>query len=478
MYISALPLIEPSTLCRVSHNVLLFPKLKCYCFTSKLMVAFYLLQPVQLLQLERETRELKEPRIKDRPHSIAVLHELDYSNNDQSTLPTPEQKLREISRSQPVTLVPIDVTGSSFNRMCDYRTSIRSINTQYEVLEEGTKSLRKKRHRRQTLSGMPGFVFDEISTDYFKVGSLRTRSVSRERWERPRSMVNDSLTSNSSTTPGRRARSRERKRHQRGHPPEQRDDSPVSKSCSLRRSFKSLFKGGRSRSQDLWAEGRPRSPGPPMIDLNVPLRRSRSLPRSLKSVMRDTSSFRLNSRRSASTEGRLDGWTEEELTERDIPWVRGKPPAAPARAIKAPRIPRSRSQTMTRRRSAYHQVDSSDDSSTTAGPARPHSLRTSLSQGQLRAPIPVCMPTTPTSTESLADTTQHRMNIPAGGAAWEPFASVRLRTPKGGPPDDRQSSSGTLASRVGRLLDYTILCRLVATSFVLDFWPTIISLGK
>ena len=389
-----------------------------------------MLQPVQVVQFEREKRKLKEPKVSPRPHSIGALTELDIYSNASSSLPTPEERLREISRSQPITLVPIDVTGSSFNRMCDYRSSTRSINNEYEA---ESRTVRRKR-RRQTLSGIPGFVFDEISNGSFKVGSLRTRSVSRERWERPHSMAIESYPGS-----GRRGRSRERKRDKAG---ENRDDSPVSKTCSLRRSFRSLFQ--RSRSRDLWAEGRPRSPGPPMIDLNVPLRRSRSLPRSLKSVMRDPG-IKLGpgaAARSASTEGRLDGWTEEELDERQIPWVKGKPPAPP-RAARTARLPRSRSQVVTSRRVSSY-VDTSDDSST--GHPRSHALRASLSHSHLRVPIPVSMPTTPSS-ESLTSAatidSQNRMNIPAGGAAWGPFASVKLRQhAKGTPVDDRQSSSG------------------------------------
>lgn len=75
--------------------------------------------------------------------------------------------------------------------------------------------------------------------------------------------------------------------------------------------MKSLFKGDRekSKSTDLWVQGRPESPGPTMVELDYPLRRSKSLPRSLKSISKSIT--KLISSRSASTEGRLDTKHEE-----------------------------------------------------------------------------------------------------------------------------------------------------------------------
>ena len=87
---------------------------------------------------------------------------------------------------------------------------------------------------------------------------------------------------------------------------EEKTNGGLARSCSLRRSMRSLFKGApdkeKSQSMDLWADGRPKSPGPFMVDVSG--RRSRSLPRSLKSVKQSVSKFMKN--RSSSTEGRLD----------------------------------------------------------------------------------------------------------------------------------------------------------------------------
>lgn len=85
------------------------------------------------------------------------------------------------------------------------------------------------------------------------------------------------------------------------------EKSNASRSCSLRRSMRSLFRAisdkDKSKSVDLWVDGRPPSPGPPIVDLRPP-KRSKSLPRSLRNVRNTVS--KLVKSRSSSTEGRLD----------------------------------------------------------------------------------------------------------------------------------------------------------------------------
>ena len=207
--------------------------------------------------------------------------------------------MRELSRSQPVTLIPIDTT--SFSRQCEQRQSQRSLSAEY-VPDVGTGSMRRsKRHRRQrpkTVAGLPleGSIVRPADTSHL-------RSLSRERWERPHSMID------AYHAPRQSRRSAERRRDIYDNDPE---ESNLARSCSLRRSLKSLFKGSRSKSGDLWVEGRPVSPGPPIVDLtsNYPtVKRSRSLPRTLKSAFH-RSMTRLTSR-SASTEGRLDSCNDE-----------------------------------------------------------------------------------------------------------------------------------------------------------------------
>ena len=357
-----------------------------------------------------------------------MFNELDISNNkDVSLLPTPEEKQREMSRSQPVTLVPIDITGHAFQRHCEHRASIRSSDRVY-VKEEGTlsRSAKKRARRRQTISGIPGHIYDEVVNGYSTIGSIssRTRSASRDRWERPKSIAIEEYVPGKDKergrSPGRRSRSTEKKLKVS----REKEDSPISRSCSLRRSFKSLFKGKRSKSSDLWAEGRPESPDPFVVDFGGTLRRTRSLPRSLKSV-RDPSGRLHNQQgsRSASAEGILECWSEEE--ERvESPPVKGKPPRprGPTTPSNFLRIRRSQSQGSSLRASQYME----------GRLERPQSLDLTPPQA-----IPVATPTTPSCPSS-------GMNILPGQPAWAAFAAdVRLRERSGDKGrEDRQSSSG------------------------------------
>ena len=125
--------------------------------------------------LEREAKTV--PNYRRRPHSIGAASDLEFFKRT-PPLPTPEDRVRELSRSQPSDLVPIDITGNSFDRMCEFRQSLKSASNEFV---DGKKSKRKR--RSQTISGIPGYIQDELSKgDYheFKVIS-RSRTTSKER---------------------------------------------------------------------------------------------------------------------------------------------------------------------------------------------------------------------------------------------------------------------------------------------------------
>ena len=279
-------------------------------------------------------RKSRSPR-KARPRSLPALTELDvFANVPEIPLPTPEEKLRELSRSQPVTLVPIDTTA--FSRISENSESQRSLSREY--LDDGTTSISRRRQRnhrrRQTVAVLPSHVSSAEGSIVRKREPVPFRSMSRERWERgrPHSMAaldSYTLSSSSSTRQSRRRskervaagsssyRSRSRDLLYDDYDPE---ETNLARSCSLRRSLKSLFKGSRSKSGDLWVEGRPVSPGPPVVNLSSNmsnLKRSRSLPRSLKSMFRNSVGRLVSSSRSASTEGRLDSCDYDQEEEVD-----------------------------------------------------------------------------------------------------------------------------------------------------------------
>lgn len=388
--------------------------------------------------VERPPKRLHQPR--KRPHSFSTLSDLDISpQTDDKHLPTPDELLRDLSKSQPVTLVSIDVSGSTFQRQCEQRSSQRSLGRDYVELDTSSRSLKRRKKRRQTICGVPGIAFDNKATSYVAIPPIRTRSISRERWDYARAGYVEYYAPKVERTE-RRSRSRERKDRLSG---EFREESPDLSSCSLRRSFRSLFRSrSHSKSRELWVEGRPASPGPSKVDLKGTLRRCRSLPRTLSFLgkCKDTPSFQRMESRSASTEGRLDAWVERDNREEImVTPLSSKPPKPPIpMGGSLPRIRRTHSQQMTGRMNTF--LD-----------GRPMSLADLHNRSQ---PVAVPMPASfsSESATSLASNEQsHRqLNIVPGQPAWAAFAAdVRLRKHDGEKGhDDRQSSSGKCILRV------------------------------
>ena len=189
---------------------------------------------------------------------------------------------------------------------------------------------------------------------------------------------------------------------------------------------------------------------PPIIDLELPLRRSRSLPRSLRGLFRG-SIPRLTSSRAASTEGRLDVWDRDDEDSRMLSDVsstlektpvQGKPPKAPGRspAGRFPSIRKSKSyHTGIGAALSGNYLDTDPTNLNTTG--RPLSM---VLDG-IRQPISVRTPVTPaganvTSEKEKSIMAKMRMNIPPWATSFAD--DVRLRQHENLAKDDRQSSSG------------------------------------
>lgn len=241
----------------------------------------------------RKPKELPEP--KPRPHSFpSALTELDIDTNSRlKALPTPEEKLHTMSKSQPASLVAIDVSGTSFERLCEYRVSLRNVQ-QPEYGSVDRRSMRKKRHRRKTMSGVPGVAFDEVNVSVPCL--FGPNAPSGDRYQRPCSIAFDHYAP--------RAVSQQVLHHGSGRSMAEPERPSLKRSSSFRKSLRSLFRGSRSKSTTLWVENRPQSPGPPVVDLHIapPVRRSRSvsLTKSLRSV--GESFHKFISSRSVSTD--------------------------------------------------------------------------------------------------------------------------------------------------------------------------------
>ena len=181
------------------------------------------------------------------------------------------------------------------------------------------------------------------------------------------------------------------------------EKSSLARSCSLRRSMKSLFKSSdkeKSKSIDLWADGRPKSPGPPMVDLRQ--KRSRSLPRALNSVKNSVSKLVARSR-CASAEGLLDDGDNDGAKSRKNKDKQLEPSEFVTHVAK--RKPRGLLRSMTKRisKSQTHlqtvAVNKPMPKSMSASQnIRPQSLDVRFDAA--RCPIPVSSPTTPQSADT------------------------------------------------------------------------------
>ena len=334
-------------------------------------------------------------------------------------------------------LIPIDVSGHSFQRLCEHRNSQRNLNRDYVDLDISTKSIKRRVKRRQTVCGVPGIKFDENASNYVTIRPHRTRSVSRDRWDMCRLGYIEDYASLTSLPGGRKSRSRERRSEwhsvSRQWSPT-RSESPDMRSCNLRRSLRSLFCAG-SKSTELWMNGRPSSPEHTRLSLKGTLRRCRSLPRSLSRGRRHEVTLRSECR-SASTEGRLDAWVDTEEardTYGTLPLAKKHLSAIPLTGS-LPRIRSSRSEQMVGRMSTFLE-------------GRSQSARDVRHRGY---PVAVPLPgsTSSISAASLGSSDlsgyPHRSIVP-GQPAWAAFAAdVRLRHHDKDGRDDRQSSSGTV----------------------------------
>ena len=408
---------------------------------------------------ERRPKEIAECR--KRPRSLPTLNDLDtFVDPHKSVLPTPEARLADKSRSHPANVVPIH--KDTFHRQSCYRTSQRSV-TGGDVVDSTPAPLGSMRRRKKLMSQSgTNIVFRDQSSDNRAVDQ---RSASRERWERAQSM---NIEHYAAKPTSRRSRSRERKNR---NGKEREDDSPVERSCSLRRSFRSLFKS-HSKSRDLWAEGRPHSPGPPVINIDLPFRRSRSLPRCLRVFNAMNAPVAQTwSTRSASTEGRLDTAGDEvdgrsissrssvsrdfasrSSVSRDVP-PRSTAPRdlTPHRSTGA--LAERRSSEKIKRFPSIRRCQSSSVSLRMAGslnrnlasaspePARGNQRPKSMDVSTLMSliqPIPVATPTTPADAlrkQSTPSNPAGQMEVPWAGS----LTNVRLRPSA---DKERESSSG------------------------------------
>ncbi|XP_064627348.1 uncharacterized protein LOC135487524 [Lineus longissimus] len=129
-------------------------------------------KPAILGLLERDKQDRESPWI--RPRSADMLCFMkDNTNVDDLPLPTPEEALRRNAKSQPSVLIPVDITGTTFNRMCEFRRSLRG-SMEYE-------QRKSRKRRRRTVSGIPGEVSRELDDMGFGLSADGPTTIERSK---------------------------------------------------------------------------------------------------------------------------------------------------------------------------------------------------------------------------------------------------------------------------------------------------------
>lgn len=237
---------------------------------------------------------MREPQCTGRQDSIAASTKV----TDDCKSVTGD-RIRLLSQSQPILLIPVDVSGATYRQISERRTrsqSQRSCESSWELgaLTNRVPSKRYTRKRRGG-SGSASSTIDSASSE--KVNeefgfSLRTcddlwrRSPSKERWERARLLAQEQETESKPT------RHKLRLLKQRSKTKKQ-DESSF---CSWRKSLCSMFRPSKEEFNDLWIEGSPETRE--KIDRVDPLAftRSQSLPRSFRSTDRKPQSKLVSSK--------------------------------------------------------------------------------------------------------------------------------------------------------------------------------------
>ncbi|XP_078698683.1 uncharacterized protein LOC144926089 isoform X4 [Branchiostoma floridae x Branchiostoma belcheri] len=162
------------------------------------------------IKQERKWQELQRVPTRPRPKSGEYrLNTLDIQTNQPNQpLPTPEEALRK--NAVPSAVVPVDVSGSVFDRMSRYRRSLIHQTSPETRRRKKKRSSSERRRRRQTVTGVPENIKKELSL-------VRQKSQRSNR-----SMyLNDTISSMDETgteipsSPERRNRSLERDSHHR-----------------------------------------------------------------------------------------------------------------------------------------------------------------------------------------------------------------------------------------------------------------------
>lgn len=209
---------------------------------------------------------LREPRCTRNEDSSEVVN----TGLSQGSLPHQSDRIRQLSHSQPILIVPVDVSGQTFRQLCERRSRSHSVHESCDVKMKRKRLLRKCGALSSTEFMKEAFGFGLLACD-----DLWKRCPSRERWERTK------CTSQEINSKTRSKKLKPKVVKERNNLKKQ-DDSSY---CLSKKSLCSLFKSSEEEGlNDLWIEGHLETDDRTKAEEILLSTRSQSLPRSFRSL--------------------------------------------------------------------------------------------------------------------------------------------------------------------------------------------------
>lgn len=237
-------------------------------------------QPHKATIAQRTAKPLRDPQNTGRQDSITTS----TKKVTDDCKPVPVDRIRLLSQSQPILLIPVDVSGSTYRQISERRTRSQSQRSCESSWELGTLTLNRasgKRYSRRLRGGSGSASTEAQVGEEFGFGlrpcdDLWRRSPSKERWERARQLAQQQETES------KPARRKLRLLKQRSRTKRQ-EESGI---CSWRKSLCSMLRPSKEDFNDLWIEGGPETEEKIHPVDHLPFTRSQSLPRSFRSGVR------------------------------------------------------------------------------------------------------------------------------------------------------------------------------------------------
>lgn len=209
---------------------------------------------------------LREPRCTRNEDSSEVVN----TGLNIGLLPHQIDRIRQLSHSQPILIVPVDVSGQAFRQLCERRSRSYSVHESCDV-----KVKRKRILRKCGALSSKEFMNEAFGFGLLACDDLWKRCPSRERWERTKCSSQE-ITSKTRSKKLKPKVVKERNNFKK------QDDSSY---CLWKKSLCSLLKSSSEEGlNDLWIEGQLETEDRAKAEEILLSTRSQSLPRSFRSL--------------------------------------------------------------------------------------------------------------------------------------------------------------------------------------------------